>query len=141
MDLEKIRERLGAKEVWMNKSQAWWLETHKLDVEMMARLFIEIGARLVTITASRASEGEFHMIYHWDLQGQLLNCVSITSQATLPSIISICPAADWIEREIHDYYAVTFTGRELPTLVLGGQDPPGIFSSITPGKGKDGGRV
>lgn len=138
MDLEEIRGCLGNREVWVNKSQAWWLENPKLDVEKMARLMVEIGARLVTVTASRASAGEYRMIYHWDFQGQLLNCATITSQATLPSITRLCPVADWIEREIHDYFAVNFAGRELPTLVLSGQDPPGIFSTSIQGKGKEG---
>ena len=141
MDLEEIRERLGNMEVWVNKSQAWWLETPSLDVEKMARLMVDIGARLVTVTASQAKESEFRMIYHWDLQGRLLNFVTITNQATIPSIPSICPAADWIEREIHDYFAVNFAGRELPTLVLSDQDPPGIFSWNFQWKGKEGGHA
>jgi NADH:ubiquinone oxidoreductase subunit C len=141
MDIEEIRERLGNKEAWVNKSKAWWLETPSLDVEKMARLMVETGARLVTVTASRAREDEFRVIYHWDLQGRLLNFVTITHQATLPSITSICPAADWIEREIHDYFAVNFAGRELPTLVLSEQDRPGIFSWNFQWKGEEGGHA
>ena len=93
MDIEELRERLGNMEAWVNKSEAWWLETPSLDVEKMARLMVETSARLVTVTASRAREDEFRVIYHWDLQGRLLNFVTITNQATLPSITSICPAA------------------------------------------------
>ena len=141
MDLEEIRECLGNIKAWVKRSEAWWLENPNLDVEKMACLMVETGARLVTVTASRAPAGEFHMIYHWDLQGQLLNFVTITHQTTLPSIASICPAADWIEREIHDYFAVNFAGRELPTLVLSEQDPPGIFSWNIQGKRKDGGHT
>jgi len=141
MDLAEIRECLGNGKAWVNKSEARWLENPNLDVEKMARLMVETGARLVTVTASRTPGDEFQMIYHWDLQGQLLNFVTITHQATLPSIASICPAADWIEREIHDYLAVNFTGRELPTLVLNEQDPPGVFSWNFQWKGKEGGRA
>jgi NADH:ubiquinone oxidoreductase subunit C len=141
MDIEEIRERLGNMEAWVNKSEAWWLETTSLDVEKMARVMVETGARLVTVTASRASEVEFRVIYHWDLQGRLLNFVTITNRATLPSITSICPAADWIEREIHDYFAVNFAGRELPTLVLSEQDRPGIFSWNFQWKGEEGGHA
>jgi NADH:ubiquinone oxidoreductase subunit C len=141
MDFEKIRECLGNREAWVKRSEAGWLENANLDVEKMARLMVESGARLVTVTASRAPVGEFHMIYHWDLQAQLLNFVTITHQATLPSIAGICPAADWIEREIHDYFAVNFAGRELPTLVLNGQDPPGIFSWNFQWKGTEGGHA
>ena len=141
MDLEKIRERLGAKEVWMNKSQAWWLESPSLDVEKMARVMVETDARLVTITASRSPESEFRMIYHWDFRGRLLNFVTTTHLTTIPSITSICPAADWIEREIHDYFAVNFAGRELPALVLSEQDRPGIFSWNFQWKAKAGGHA
>jgi NADH:ubiquinone oxidoreductase subunit C len=125
----------------VKKSEAWWLETPSLYVEKMARVMVETGARLVTVTASRARENEFRVIYHWDLQGRLLNFVTITNRATLPSIASICPAADWIEREIHDYFAVNFTGRELPTLVLSEQDRPGIFSWNFQWKGEEGGHA
>ena len=141
MDLEEIRERLDNKEAWVNKSEAWWLETPSLDVEKMARLMVETGARLVTVTAARDREDEFRVIYHWDFQGRLLNFVTITHQATLPSITSICPAADWIEREIHDYFAVNFAGRELPPLVLSEQDRPGIFSWNFQWKGEEGGHA
>jgi NADH:ubiquinone oxidoreductase subunit C len=141
MDIEEIRECFGNKEAWMKKSEAWWLETPSLDVEKMARVMVETGARLVTVTASRARKDEFRVIYHWDLEGRLLNFVAITHRATLPSITSICPAADWIEREIHDYFAVNFAGRELPTLVLSDQDPPGIFSWNFQWKGKEGGHA
>ena len=128
MDLAEIRERLGDMNSWVKSSEAWWLESPKLDVERMARLMVEAGARLATVTASPLPEGEFRVIYHWDLEGRLLNLVTATHQASLPSIAHICPAADWIEREIHDYFAVNFAGRELPPLVLNGKDPPGIFS-------------
>jgi NADH:ubiquinone oxidoreductase subunit C len=141
MDLEEIRERLGNMEARVNKSEAWWLETPSLDVEKMARLMVDTGARLVTVTASQSKEGEFRMIYHWDLQGRLLNFVTTTHLITIPSITSICPAADWIEREIHDYFAVNFAGRELPTLVLSEQDPPGIFSWNFQWKAKTGGHA
>lgn len=141
MDLEEIRECLGNIKAWVRRSEAWWLENPNLDVEGMARLMVETGARLATVTASRAPEGEFRMIYHWDLQGQLLNFITVTRQASLPSIARICPAADWIEREIHDYFAVNFAGRELPPLVLSGQDPPGIFSWNFQWKGKEGGHA
>jgi NADH:ubiquinone oxidoreductase subunit C len=125
----------------VNKSEAWWLATPSLDVEKMARLMVDTGARLVTVTASQSKEGEFRMIYHWDLQGRLLNFVTTTHLITIPSITSICPAADWIEREIHDYFAVNFAGRELPTLVLSEQDPPGIFSWNFQWKAKAGGHA
>ena len=77
----------------------------------MARVMAEAGARLVTVSASPLDAGEFRLIYHWDLEGSLLNCVVPVRDGALPGIARICPAADWIEREIHDYYGLNFTGR------------------------------
>ncbi len=141
MDLEKIRKQLGQGTIWDQKPEGWWLEDFDLDVEKMAHLLVEAGARLATISASSLPTGECRLIYHWDMEGNLLNLITVTRQGSLSSIAPICPAADWIEREIHDYYAVNFAGRELPPLVLSGQDPPGIFSRNLQTKEKEGGRA
>jgi NADH:ubiquinone oxidoreductase subunit C len=46
----------------------------------------------------------------------------------MASIAGIWPAADWIERDIHDYYGIRFSGREtLTPLILRNGDPPGLF--------------
>jgi hypothetical protein len=83
----------------------------------------------VTITARPAPGGECRLAYHWDLEGELLNLITSTHQGTIHSIATICPAANWIEREIHDYFAVDFVGREdkLDPLVLRPGDSPGLF--------------
>jgi len=98
-----------------------------MDVEKMAHLMTEAKARLVTMTAYEVSNGEFRIIYHWDLEGQMLNMATMTDKGSIPSIAMIYPASDWIEREIHDYFAVQFTGRESPPLFLNPEDSPGIF--------------
>jgi NADH:ubiquinone oxidoreductase subunit C len=45
----------------------------------------------------------------------------------MPSITDLCPAADWVERETREYFAVEFTGRETtkPLMTRAG-DPIGI---------------
>ena len=141
MDREEIIKSLESGKVWVKKAEAWWLEDPGLDVQKLARLMIEAGARLATVTASRDFHGEFRIIYHWDLEGELLNFITTTRDATIPSVANICPAADWIEREIHDYFAVNFAGRELTRLVLNEQDPPGVFSWDLQWEDKKGGRA
>jgi NADH:ubiquinone oxidoreductase subunit C len=101
---------------------------------------VEAGARLVTVSASCLDTGEFRLIYHWDVDGSLLNCVTLTRQGSLPGIAGICPAAQWIEMEIRDYYAVNFTGRDLPSLMLNDRDSAGIFARKFQRRQKTGGR-
>jgi len=128
VNAETIRTRLGTKQRWEKRADGWWLEDSVLDVENMARLMIEAGARLITITA-RPVEGSTHqLVYHWDMEGYLVNFITVTRDGAMPSIATICPAANWIEREVHDYFAVNFTGREdLAPLLLRPDDPPGMF--------------
>lgn len=140
MDIKKIRSQLGLKKSWDKRIDGWWLEDHEMDVEKMARTMIKIGARLVTMTALPASNDDCKMIYHWDIKGHLLNFITATREGKLPSIANICPAANWIEREIHDYFAVNFTGRELPPLVLRPDDISGIFRWDFQWKGEQGGK-
>jgi len=137
--IEDIPISMGAGKSWEKKPEGQWLEDPCLDVEKMAEVMVEAGARLVTVSALPLDTGEFRLIYHWDLEGNLLNCVTLTRQGALPGIARTCPAADWIEREIHDYYAVDFTGRDLPPLMLNEQDPSGIFSRKFQRKSKAGG--
>ena len=125
MDVDMLRVRLGTAQSWEKRCDAWWLEDQNLDVESMARLMIELQARLATITAIPVSQEECRVAYHWDLDGQLLTLATTTHEGSVPSIAAICPAAEWIEREIHDYFDVHLMGREdLPPLVLRRQRLP-----------------
>ncbi|MGA2403902.1 MAG: NADH-quinone oxidoreductase subunit C [Syntrophobacteraceae bacterium] len=139
--IEDILISMGARKPREKKPEERWVADPGIDVEKMAMVMVEAGARLVTVSASSLDTGEFRLIYHWDLEGNLLNCVTVTRQGALPGIAQICPAADWIEREIHDYFTMNFTGRDLPPLVLNEQDPPGTFSRKFQHKGKAGGRA
>jgi Ni,Fe-hydrogenase III component G len=128
MDLETLRTQLGHHQPWEKREDGWWLVDPRLDVQGMADLLVQAEARLVTITARPAPGGECRLAYHWDVQGELHTLVTTTHEGSVASIVAICPAADWIEREIHDYFAVDFLGRQdLRPLVLRPDDPPGLF--------------
>ena len=129
MDVETIRDRLGTDQKLQKRGEGWWLHDPQLDVVAMAKLMVEAKARLATMTACIRDEGSQIMTYHWDLKGCLFNLsTKITDDMGIPSIAEICPAADWIEREIHDYFAINFIGREdLPRLLLNPHDKPGMF--------------
>ncbi len=120
--------------MWEERTDGAWLFDASIYVERMAHVMISAQARLSTITACPCREREYRLAYHWDSDGKLITFVTRSHSGRIPSIAAICPAADWIEREIHDYYAVTFTGRESEPLVLRAGDAPGLFRN-----GKHGG--
>jgi len=85
--------------------------------------------RLITLTAVPDSTGAYRVIYHWDVDGVVVNISVLVAGGRIASIADILPAADWVEREIRDYYALEFGGRaETPTLMLREGDEPGLFS-------------
>jgi len=140
MDLDGIPSAIGAAGTWEKRADGWRLDVPGADPAVMARAMLDAGARLVTMTAISVPEGEFRVIYHWDVEGRLLNTAVMTKEETLPSISAITPAADWIEREIHDYFAVKFTGRDLPPIFLAPEDPAGAlrWNLRWEGPGKEG---
>lgn len=128
MDAETILRTLDESGAFEHKSDGYWAAWPDLDVRAMAELMRERGARLVTLTALPDSGGGIHVIYHWDVDSTLVN-ISTTVAGSIPTISDILPAADWVEREIRDYYALEFEGRaETPTLMLREGDEPGLFS-------------
>ena len=95
----------------------------------MAAFWISAGWPVaITVTARPVKPDLHRLIYHWDIEGTVINLVTLTRNSSLPSIAAICPAANWIEREIHDYFLIIFTGREdLLPLLLTADSPPGLF--------------
>ena len=123
--LDALAERLGAETGWSEAGGARWLDVAPAKLRALTQAMNEVQARLVTITASELADG-LRLDYHWDLDGQLLGFRLEARERSVASIFDLCPAADWIEREIHDAYAVEFTGRVLEPLLLRQGDRPGV---------------
>jgi Ni,Fe-hydrogenase III component G len=128
MDANAMAEKLGKATSHEQRHDGLWLTIPDIDVRAMANLMIDNESRFVTMTALPDGDG-LRFIYHWDVEGALLNVsVPIVNNVAM-SIADILPAADWIEREARDYYAVEFEGRsETPPLMLRDDDEPGLFS-------------
>jgi len=130
--LENISEKLGTAEPWVEKRGAWWLNPGTASVRDVARIMKFARARFITITAYQLPGDEgFRLEYHWDLDGRLLGVPfqvagDSANGARIESIFELCEAADWIEREIHEEYAIDFTGREYEPLLLRKGDAPGV---------------
>jgi hypothetical protein len=129
MNITTIPDELGLAGGWQTSTDGYQLTAAGLDVDAAARWMVAHQARFVTITARPAPDGECRIEYHWDLEGRLLTLVTQTRGGRIPSIGLVCPAADWVEREVHEYFAVEFQGRgELPPLMLRRDHPAGIFT-------------
>ena len=70
----------------------------------------------------------YRLTYHWDDHGLLVNLSTEVEGGRAVSIVDICPAADWTEREICDYYSITFDGStDTRRLMVLADDEPGFF--------------
>lgn len=128
MDADSMAQTLGKGAAVERHRDGLWMDLPLGAVLEMAQIMRQAEARLVTMTAKPTGEpGQFELTYHWDLSGGLLS-VRVQVNDKAQSIISLWPAADWVERETHDYYAIEFEGRdETPPLMLREGDKPGLF--------------
>ena len=102
---------LSAADGWQEKNGSWWIAPEDLDVREMASLMLAQDARLITMTAMEGLDGETRLAFHWDVKGVILTFSTVTHGNTSTSISDLCIAADWVERETNEYFAVEFTGR------------------------------
>jgi hypothetical protein len=116
---------LGGDWEWQHGS--WWTTPESMDVRATAAKLISLGARFVAITSTERPDHEIRLDYQWDLNGQLLSFITATAGKRIASITDLCPAADWVERETHEYFAIDYTGRETTrSLMTRDGDPIGI---------------
>lgn len=115
------------------RSDGLWVASTGLDVTEMAKQMLSQEITLSTMTAIAREDGETDLIYHYRVGGTSINVKTITRGNRAASIAPVCPTANWIEREIHDLYAVEFVGHpNLARLVLPPQLAPGLFRESGP---------
>ena len=106
-----------------------WLTTGNLDLRELVAILGRAAARFITITANRipGRAGFLPRVplgLEWPVPGISL---STFPAKPCPASYDICEAADWIEREIHEEFAIDFTGREYePLLLREGRRPASI---------------
>jgi hypothetical protein len=131
IDEQKFLERLrtlGLGADWRWDKGSWWRDAgDAFDLRDYTGCMLAARARFVAITATELENKEIRLDYQWDLDGQLLSLTTATIQQTIPSIVDLCPAADWVERETREYFAVVFTGRETTDpLMMRANSEPGL---------------
>jgi NADH:ubiquinone oxidoreductase subunit C len=125
-DLASIPQKLGIDAQFEARNGAQWLNVTGVGVRTLAETMNAIGARFVTITSYELPTGEgFRLEYHWDFNGTLLG-FTFDIQTEIDSIFDLCPAVDWIEREIYEGYAIQFAGRPYQPLMLRDGVKPGV---------------
>jgi hypothetical protein len=117
---------------WSEKGGVNWLDPGLLSIRELCMEMIAAHARFITITAYQLPKDEgIRLEYHWDLAGKLLGFTYNlkTEPGETPKIDSIydlTESVDWIEREIHEEYAIDFTGRDYEPLLLRAGDQLGV---------------
>lgn len=129
MDVEELVAGLGPRGAVERRRDGWWAVWPALDVRAMATVMLDHEVRLSTVTGVPGDGGGLRLIYHWDVGPAILNLETSAASGHVPTIADIIPAADWVERELRDYFGLTFDGRpETPPLMLRESDTPGFFN-------------
>lgn len=129
MDVEELTRTLGVAASTQQRRDGWWTTLPLGDVRTMATVMREHEVRLATVTGVPASDGRLRLIYHWDVGAEILNVQTWVLDGHVATISDLIPASDWVERELGDYFALTFDGRpEMQPLMLSPGDAPGFFS-------------
>jgi hypothetical protein len=125
---ETTLQKLGVGAAWERRGGSWWIAPGSPNVRAITQIMVANDARLVTVSSAENPEGEILLDYHWDLNGELITIEITTKNKQIDTITDISPAADWVEREIHDYFKVEFLGRiDTKRLMTREGDPQGMF--------------
>ena len=108
-----------------------WIRVDPARIREASRiLFEDLGGRLATVTGIEVRDG-IDILYHWCLDADhYVATVKGLAQAPAMAIDSVgqdLPAADWIEREMHDLLGAEFTGHpDMRRLLLADDWPEGV---------------
>ncbi|MHC4337275.1 MAG: NADH-quinone oxidoreductase subunit C [Planctomycetota bacterium] len=100
--------------------------------EVCKFLFEDLGCRFVIVTCIDA-EDCFEVLYHfsYDQLGTVITVKAFIRDREKPVIESISPflpAAEWIEREVHDVFGVDFKNHpDMRRLILADDWPEGVY--------------
>lgn len=108
-----------------------WVDATQIDIRTLAQLMLDGECRFMTMSVVPDGDGN-RFLYHWDVDGEIVTVTKRISGNEAVSIADIWPAAEWIERETRDYFAIEFTNRATTApLVLREGDEPGFFNRTT----------
>ena len=99
-------------------------------VEVAEKMLAMEGSRLATATGLDVRDG-IDVLYHWAFEPQgavvTLKVLAAGPDLAVESIANVVPAANWIEREIHDLLGASFLGHpDMRRLILDDSWPEGV---------------
>ncbi|HUV39958.1 MAG TPA: NADH-quinone oxidoreductase subunit C [Planctomycetota bacterium] len=99
--------------------------------ESAKRMWEVEGSRLATCTAIDVRDG-IDVLYHWAIEpaGVVVTLKALAARPAmeLDSIANEIPAANWIEREMHDLLGANFIGHpDMRRLILADSWPEGVY--------------
>ena len=100
-------------------------------VEVAGKMLAMAGARLATATGIEVRDG-IDVLYHWSFEpaGAVITLKVLASrpELTVDSIANVLPAANWIEREMHDLLGANFRDHpDMRRLILDDSWPEGVY--------------
>ena len=100
-------------------------------LEVARKLFAMDGSRLGTATGIDVRDG-IDVLYHWCFEPSgaviTLKVLAARPDLTLESIATHVPAANWIEREMHDLLGANFRNHpDMRRLILDDSWPEGVY--------------
>lgn len=130
--VEKLKSVLNNIEVQEKAGGRLYLSTSQDRLrDIVGYIYTELGGRLSTITAVDQRSG-IELLYHLAInqEGALVSVRVLVEkpEPSIGSLTDIVPAADWIEREIHEMFGVFFVGHpRLEKLFLPDDWPAGEY--------------
>jgi len=88
----------------------WIVLNDKRDAEAVAKAVKAYKGRCIVATAYQNDDGTHTVIYHFDIEGLIINLQLETDNQSIFSITPILPSANWAEREIREMYGVEPVG-------------------------------
>lgn len=132
--LERVKEKLGelALEVTEpGKKEAFILVPPEKVTEVAGILFKDMKARFATVSGidtRDAIELNYHFCFDSDHYVITIKARAVKPEVEIDSITPIIPAAEWIEREMHDLLGMKFRNHpNMRRLILSDDWPEGVY--------------
>jgi len=91
-----------------------WCEIDDKNVLLqLAEMLQTMNARVCMITAYKREEAH-ELVYHFDLDGTMINIKLLITDKSVPSITPLFKSADWTERELSEIYGITILNHPNP---------------------------
>jgi Ni,Fe-hydrogenase III component G len=131
--LEQLKEKFGDRIAIFEKSKKRIYVTVAKEKakEVVRFLFRDLGARFSTASGVDTRSG-IEILYHmtFDRHNMIVSVRTLVEkpELSMESFTDFMPAADWIEREIHEMFGVNFIGHpKLEKLLLPDDWPEGEY--------------